>query len=205
MNNAEYLKTDDDFVKAKKAIDNIGKEFKPIASHEHAQSTSNFKLIYLLPAAVAACILLGVVLRPMFDSVGTQDHFSTYFQPSDISLLTRGAGSENIRSKAQAAFNDRKYDDASIHLSQLLQKDPSNLDIQFYLAIANIGSEKYDGAIKLLDSLEDQATYRPGANWYKALLHLKQSNTVEAIRLLNSIPAQSSYHNNAVELLEQLK
>lgn len=194
-----HLKSHDDFQKSKQLIQQIGQEFSsPINKH------SNFKLLYMLPFAATACLLLAFFFLPIQLHKSSEDLFAQYFEPSKISLIKRSLQDGDIQLKAQQAFNNADYRQANEYLVQLATGNNNDLDIQFYLAIAKIGSEDFNSALAILQELEQEQVYAAGAKWYAALSHLKLENTERASSLLQSIPETSSYYTRAASLLESL-
>lgn len=196
-----YLKTDDKFKSSRNVIQNISDEFKIGES----EKPSDFKLIYLLPVAVAASLLVALFVLPLNVSSDADKLFRQHYQPASISLVEKGTSDDELRLNAQSNFNSKNYTNAEKYLTELSAIEKDNLDISFYLAIAKIGAQDYNSAISLLKTLEEEGIYSAGAKWYIALANLELDNQDEAKSYLNQIPESSSYYSQARTLLQALK
>lgn len=198
-----FLKNEDAKQKAKSAIESVSEEFKQNDLSTSVKGRSNLR--YLIPIAIAATLLLGLFIRPLITSTDTSSLFSEYYQPAQLSLLTKGDTNAELKQKAQLAFNQQNYHEAVSYLTDLVNDDPSNEQLVFNLAIAELGANQFAAANSRLQSLRVHPVYGPGAHWYSALATIKMGNKENAITLLNNIPSQSSYYTSAQDLLQKLK
>ena len=151
--------------------------------------------------AAAVILLFGVVIAQQFSNP-TYDDFADY---GTISLTVRG-GENNLQTKAEKAFNQKDYKDAEKYLSQLLQNDPDNLELQLYKAVSLVELNKYEEADTLYQNIiKSPSVYTNKAHWYLALSKLKQKEKEESIRVLKSIPEDAEDFDSAQELLRKLE
>lgn len=151
--------------------------------------------------AAGIILLFGVVIAQQFSSP-TYDDFANY---GKISLTVRGSDNE-IHNKAEKAFNKKDYKDADKYLSQLLEKDPDNLELQLYKAISLVELNNYQEADALYQHvIQSPSVYSNKAKWYLALSKLKQKETSESIVVLESIPEDAEDFESAQKLLKKLK
>lgn len=151
--------------------------------------------------AAAVILLFGVVIAQQFSNP-TYDDFANY---GTLSLTVRGEENK-VQHKAEKAFNQKDYRNAEKYLSELLQKDSENLELQLYRAVSLVELNAYKTAdIMLHDIIESTSVYSNKARWYLALSKLKQNNKVASIEVLKSIPGDAEDYENAKKLLNKLQ
>ncbi|MBA6151685.1 tetratricopeptide repeat protein [Gelidibacter maritimus] len=151
--------------------------------------------------AAGVILLFGVVIAQQFSSP-TYDDFANY---GTISLTVRGSDNA-LQNQAEKAFNNKDYKDAEQHLSQLLQKDPNNLELQLYKAISLVELNRYDEADKLYQNvIQSPSVYSTKAKWYLALSKLKQKDESASIAVLKTIPEDADDFQSAQKLLRKLQ
>ncbi|MEO8773590.1 MAG: tetratricopeptide repeat protein [Gelidibacter sp.] len=151
--------------------------------------------------AAAVILLFGVVIAQQFSNP-TYDDFANY---GTISLTVRGAEND-LKAKAEKAFNQKDYRDAEKHLSQLLQNDQDNIELQLYKAVCLVELNKYEEADALYQKvIQSPSVYTSKAKWYLALSKLKQKEKVESIQVLKSVPEDAEDFDSAQELLRKLE
>ena len=151
--------------------------------------------------AAAVILLFGVVIAQQFSNP-TYDDFADY---GTISLTVRGVEND-LRAPAEKAFNQKDYKNAEKYLSQLLQADQDNYELQLYLAVSLVELNKYDKADALYKNIiQSPSVYKNTALWYMALSKLKQNKTVESSQILKSIPEDAEDFDRAQKLLRKLE
>lgn len=168
-------------------------------------ATSEVKVVRIKPwhysVAAAVILLFGIVIAQQFSNP-TYDDFANY---GTISLTLRGEGN-NLQTKAEKAFNNKDYEAAEKHLSELLQKDPNNIELQLYKAVSLVELNTYKEADALYQNIiQSPSVYASKAKWYLALSKLKQKNNAESIQILKSIPEDADDFDNAQKLLRKLE
>ena len=197
-----FLKNQDAITEAKTAIADLSQEFRE-SKVEPSSPNIKRRLFYLIPAAVAALLIIGLFIRPLISSTNTSasEFFGQYFEPAQLSLLTKSDSNTKLMQSAQLAFNQKQYSEAIVHLKELLSNDPTNEQYIFNLAIAELGVSDHDVSLSRLQPLLDHPIYGSGATWYSALAHLNVDDIEKTMLFLNKIPSQSSYYKSAQALL----
>ncbi|MCL8008486.1 hypothetical protein M8845_13740 [Gelidibacter japonicus] len=151
--------------------------------------------------AAGVILLFGVVIAQQFSSP-TYDDFANY---GKISLTVRGSEND-LQNKAEKAFNNKDYKDAERYLTQLLQKDQDNIELQLYKAVSLVELNKYEEADALYQNvIQSPSVYSNTAKWYLALSKLKQKKISESITALESISEDADDFESAQKLLKKLE
>lgn len=151
--------------------------------------------------AAGIILLFGVVIAQQFSNP-TYDDFANY---GSINLTVRGSDSD-LQNKAEKAFNNKDYKDAERYLTQLLQKDGDNIELQLYKAVSLVELNKYEEADALYQNIiQSPSVYRNTAKWYLALSKLKQNKDMESVTLLKTISADADDFESAQKLLKKLE
>lgn len=169
------------------------------------EATPEVKVVRIKPwyysVAAAVILLFGVVIAQQFSNPTYHD-FANY---GTISLTVRG-GADDVQTKAEKAFNTKNYKDAEKQLSQLLQNDPDNLELQLYKAVCLVELNNYEEADALYQNIiQSPSVYTNTAQWYLALSKLKQKKNAESIRVLKFIPEDAEDYGSAQKLLKKLE
>lgn len=150
--------------------------------------------------AAGIILLFGVVIAQQFSSP-VYDDFANY---GTLSLTVRGSEND-LQNKAEKAFNNKDYKDAEKHLSQLLQKDPDNIELQLYKAVSLVELNHYEDADALYQKvIQSPSVYSNKAKWYLALSKLKQKKNSESITVLKTIREDAEDFESAQKLLKKL-
>jgi|TARA_R110001606_G_scaffold214876_1_gene362745 hypothetical protein len=176
-------------------LENISKE------HFIKKAPSSYKTeIWKYAAAIALLITIGGYFLMDNDQPQYND-FATY--PS-ISLVQRSSGNLMAK-KAENAFNNKSFEEATSYLNELLHNDPNNQELLLYRGIAQIETEAYANAYKDLDKVAaGSSVYNNEALWQKALGLLKQKNYNKCKLVLVEIPPMADEYNKAQALLKKL-
>lgn len=213
---AEFKRAFDDFQQAERFLEHqFNNEEKTKSFKENlAQISSGYfkndtapepKAIRINPwyysVAAAVVLLFGVVIAQQFSNP-TYDDFADY---GTMSLTVRGSEND-LQAKAEKAFNQKDYRDAEKHLSQLLQKDQDNIELQLYKAVCLVELNKYQEADALYQNIsQSPSVYTSKAKWYLALSKLKQKEKAASILVLKSIPKDAEDFDSAQTLLKKLE
>ncbi|QHI38700.1 hypothetical protein IMCC3317_40940 [Kordia antarctica] len=165
-------------------------------------SKKKSKIFRLSQLAMVASITI-------FLGIFTYNHFSTpvysdYNDFETISVTVRDAEND-LKTRAENAFNSKKFEEAQLLFSQILKDNSENLEIQMYSAIALIETEHYGKANAiLLEISESNSAFKNKAKWYWALSKLKQNDFEECAKILKTIPKEAEDYNRAQRLLNKL-
>ncbi len=151
--------------------------------------------------AVAASVLLLIGLF-MFNS--SDPVYGDYANYKAISLTVRGHNNDLLKT-AEIAFNTKDFAKADTAFKDLLEKDETNTELQFYRGIANIELNNYEVADNLLQILsKGTSVYKNKAIWYLALSKLKQNDTEACSAILKTLPEEADDYKTAQKLLKEL-
>lgn len=215
------LKSDSEFEKAfntyKEASEFLEHEFgneeesiafknnlKSISDSYFEDKTSSSKGINLnfYKYAVAACValLVGFFVYNQFSNP-SYDDFMTY---DEVSLTVRGTQDE-LKTKAEEAFNKKDFSEAEIYFTQLIEVDNSNLELLLHKGVTLIEQNKFDEADALFGKLsQGNSAFKNKAIWYLALSKLKQQEFDECVKILKTIPEDAEDFKQAQKLLNKL-
>jgi cytochrome c-type biogenesis protein CcmH/NrfG len=172
-------------------------------SNEHfgTKTKRSFRTeIWKYAAVVVLLISIGgyVVLN---QSHPTYNEFAT---TPNIALVQRSGANESAK-KAEDAFNNRSFQEATEHLSNLLQDDPNNQELLLYRGIAQIETDSFANAYQDLDKVVNgTSVYKNEALWQKALGLLKQEEYDACKMVLVEIPDTADVYEKAQDLLKKL-
>lgn len=199
-----YLKNQEAITRSRSAISDVSQEFRKQFQAPEVKKTS--KIIYLIPSAIAAMLIVGLFIRPLITATDTSSSalFADYFHPTQLSLLTKNDSNNELLQNAQITFNQENYTEAIGHLTELIDREPANEQFRFNLAVAELGAGQSNQAITKLEQFYEHPLYGSAALWYAALSYLKLENIVNAKTSLNAIPTDSSYFEAAQQLLKKL-
>lgn len=182
----------------KENLENISNRyFNENATEEKSNRFSIFK--YAIAATVA--LLIGITAFNQLSNPSYND----YNNHETISLSVRGE-EDSLLKEAEKAFNTKNYSEAEIIFNTILEKDPSNLEIQLYKAISLVEIDQFSEADELLWGLaETNSAYKNKAKWYWALSKLKQEDKEACIKILQQISEATEYYKHAQKLLNKLE
>lgn len=176
-------------------LETLGKE------HFEEKAPTSFKtVIWKYAAAIVLLISIGGYLlmnnnQPQYNDFATQQ---------TISLVQRSNG-DPLAKKAEDAFNNKSYMEATDYFSELLRNDSNRQELLLYRGIAQIEIEAYDNAYKDLDKVASgTSVYKNEALWYKALSLLKQKKYDACKLVLVKIPPTADEYDKAQDLLDKL-
>jgi predicted Zn-dependent protease len=131
-------------------------------------------------AAVVAIVLSGSLwlLRPSASERLFADHFV-----ADPGLpVAMGSTDDPAFADAMVSYKEGHYAEASTKWSPLLQADPTNDTLRFYVASASLADGDASAAIPLLSSLTNDptSTFRNKSRWFLFLAYLKAGEVEKA-------------------------
>ena len=152
----------------------------------------------------AAAIVLLITIGGYFLINNNQPQYNDFATQPNISLVQRNSG-DPLAKKAENAFNNKSFEEATDYLSELLKNDPNKQELLLYRGISQIETGAYGNAHKDLDEVASgTSVYKNEALWYKALGLLKQKKYNECKLVLIEIPPTADEYIKAQDLLEEL-
>ncbi|SMG47321.1 hypothetical protein [Arenibacter troitsensis] len=152
----------------------------------------------------AAAIVMLITIGGFFLMDNDQPQYTDFATYPTISLVQRGSG-DPMAKKAENAFNNKSFEEATAYLNELLGNDPNNQELLLYRGIAQTETGNYQNAYKDLDEVASgSSVYKNEALWQKALGLLKQKNYNKCKLVLVEIPPSADEYNKAQTLLKKL-
>lgn len=133
--------------------------------------------------------------------------YASYFSPA-AGLPTTLSHTNNARfSEGMISYKLEEYAEAREWWQPLLQADPANDTLNFYMGVASLADEQTEGAIHYLSKVaeENNSVYYTDARWYLALAYLLNEKEEKARTLLQGLSEQdNSYREQSIEIIEKI-
>ncbi|GMQ30124.1 tetratricopeptide repeat protein [Algoriphagus confluentis] len=155
--------------------------------------------------AVAATVSLILVGWWGFQSVfqsSNEKLFVAYYQ-TDPGLITAMSGSDSYEfDRGMVDFKEGKYREALVRWELLLEEDPADDTLLYFVAMAHLEMENYPLSQELLKQVadEDSSEFKEDASWYLALIYLKKGEMEAAKLILSNLEKPE-----AQELLQKIQ
>ena len=161
---------------------------------------------YLVAASITFLVLLGGAYHLMKPVKYTNNNlFAMYYTGENAHNLTRSAGNNN--DEAMSKYREADFSGALVLFNEILDKDPNNIYIRYYMGLSCIETGQNGKAIKEFKYIIDQKNnlFIENAQWYLALTYLKDNQVKEAKSLLGQIINSSNPHNKeASQILKRI-
>lgn len=153
-------------------------------------------------AAALFLLIFGVYMyQNSFKPINYED-FVSY---SSIDITVRSTQNE-LLTKAERAFNNKDFENASKNLETLIKQDESNTELKLYHGFCLIELNIFEKADQILNTISSgNSVYKNQALWYLALSKLKQKEYTSSKNILLRIDKDSPEYNLAKPLLSKLK
>ncbi|HMQ59710.1 MAG TPA: hypothetical protein PKE06_03525 [Flavilitoribacter sp.] len=166
--------------------------------------------------SIAAGILLMILFLPgiLSPEPGTmQELAGIYLEKDQLTDPTVRGGNgtqDELRSRAQEAFNKGDFKTAIDLRLQLIQQAPGDISDQFFLALAYLHNEQAANSVPFFKKTLEMAPtndnrFAEESAWYISLAYLKTGNREAARDALRSIREGDWRYKEAVELLGKLE
>lgn len=161
----------------------VTRMLKSIAAEEVASemsmTKSNWKQ-YLKVAAVVAIVLSGSLwlLRPSANERLFADHYT-----ADPGLpVTMGSTADLVFADAMVSYKEGHFAEARAKWSTLLQQEPMNDTLRYYMASAWLAEGDARAAIPMLEGLanESASMFHARANWFLLLAYVRSGEIAKA-------------------------
>lgn len=197
----QYVSQKDQTESASKLIKELGQEFNPALKTKTISIKKKSNWRYYLPLAAAAVLVLGLFIRPLFNS-SSLHHID--YEASPLSFQERSQESNELLQLSAEAFNNENYKLAIGHLDALILSNVEVNKARLYKSIALLNTGQHDEARAELKQLENVDMFDNASYYYRGLSHLDTGDASEANRYFNLISANSSYYKRAEERIKQL-
>jgi len=103
-------------------------------------------------------------------------------------------------------YNNGNYEEAIKLYKNHLSRNPDDVDVQLYMAVAQLFHGAIPASISNLEqlSLSEEASLLSHSSWYLSLAYLKNKQPSKAKKLLEQLKIDSIYAKQAQKLLDQL-
>lgn len=162
--------------------------------------------IFLIAASALLFALAGVYVFRNSQS----DHeqlFQEYFQPYD-NVISERSGRNDSQQKGMELYDQKKYDEAIIHLKRAASEDSDNPALKCYLGIAYLAGGHAQEAKTIFEAMvhDDHELFKEVAEWNLAMTYLKLDTETSLKKTLEGIIQQKNhvYHKQAADLLRRL-
>jgi len=183
----------------KATLTNLGKKYiKEETVKKETKVISLFNYKKLLVAASIA-VLIGLFVFNNGDPA-----YSDFANHTSLEFTVRGENDE-MRSKAEEAFNTKNYTEALKLITKIGNQDLKDTEIQLYRGICYLELNSYDAAEGLFNKISNgDSAFKYKATWYKALTYLKQEQFEKCKNTLKTIPESTEEYELAQKLLKKL-
>jgi len=183
----------------KATLTNLGKKYiKEETVKKETKVISLFNYKKLLVAASIA-VLIGLFVFNNGDPA-----YSDFANHTNLEFTVRGENDE-MRSKAEEAFNTKNYTEALKLITKIGNQDLKDTEIQLYRGICYLELNSYDAAEGLFNKISNgDSAFKYKATWYKALTYLKQEQFEKCKNTLKTIPESTEEYELAQKLLKKL-
>ncbi len=193
--------------------------FQELESNLPKEESNEEKVVEMQPSkglgsiwkVAAAIVLLAIPTYLILNSGPTADElYNQYYQsyPNVITSTERSQEENPPEQNEALAYYESGNFEAAIEAFQAeLEELPEAADMQFYLGVSQMETNRLEHAIESLTAVveSNNTQFRDQALWYLALAKMKNGNEVEAEGLLKHIiTKENSYSTRAEEILEQL-
>lgn len=147
---------------------------------------------------IAACLLVFFLINPFKNSDNT-----LYQLPEMHSEIVRGDAQEKAVRYEEAVvyYKEGEFSKARQVLATLLESDPENAQLQFYLAMTYYGEKAWKESAKELKPLSSgKSVFKEEALYYRAISQYRLGEKEEAFNTLDKIAPQSVYYAKVKKL-----
>jgi len=162
------------------------------------------------PLAIAASLALLVLAGWwLFTLQSTQAEglYAAYFFPAVGLPTTLGYTEDPQFAEGMISYKLQEYAEARNYWKSLVEADPQNDTLNYYMGIAFLADEMPDQAVNHLQRVvqQDESAYQNDAKWYVALAYLLAEQEENAKTILNELAAtESNYQEPSREILNDL-
>jgi TolA-binding protein len=189
---------------------NFEKNTEHYPDNVKSNSVSKTRIVRFISLSAAAVLGLFVLIRTLLPSSDPEKIFKTYYNSYKVtSSVTRGVAARESDSYSLAVENYRvgDYQAAATGLTDVIQKDSSQVSARFFMGLVNLATGDLKNAIRILGSSAIiTGEYGKDASWYLGLAYLKTGEKEKAARCFGSLAdSPGFYSERAGKILRRLK
>ena len=150
--------------------------------------------------ALAASITVIATAIWFLTKPSGEPSYRQYAQHAPLSLTVLG-NTEQAKTDAEKAFNEKKYALALTSLSKVLADEPDNITAQLYRGICLLELNRAAEARAIFEPMSaGNSAFREEAQWYLALSYLQENNLAACKAELAKIGPDSPHYENAQKI-----
>ena len=133
--------------------------------------------------------------------------YAAYFSPAAGLPTTLSYTNDARFSEGMISYKLGAYAEAREWWQPLLQADPANDTLNFYMGVAALADEQTDGAINYLSKVveENNSIYYADARWYLALAYLLDENKEKVKTILQDLSEEDgTYREQSIEIIKKI-
>lgn len=182
----------------------LARTFRSIAAEERATDTNTERgrgryLAYAASIAVLLTVAIWWFARPPLN----ERLFAEHFMPEPGLPVTMGATDDPVFADAMVYYKEGRYAEASQRWAPLLEQEPTNDTLLFYMAMVEMASSAGAQAIPKLNTVvQGPSIFQSRARWYLFLLHVERGSLEEARSM--RLEKDSVYGERVTRILSKL-
>ncbi|MEM9829023.1 MAG: tetratricopeptide repeat protein [Bacteroidota bacterium] len=163
------------------------------------------------PMAIAASVALLILAGWWIFNLQTsspESVYAAYFTPAEGLPTTLGYSTNTDFAEGMVSYKLEEYTEALEYWQPLLEVDPTNDTLNYYVGVTFLANEQPDSAIDYLTTVVsgEQSSFRTPAQWYLALAYLKTDEQEQAKPLLEDLANRdNSYQSQSSEILQKME
>ncbi|MHC1708731.1 MAG: tetratricopeptide repeat protein [Bacteroidales bacterium] len=180
-------------------------------AHQRYEKKDRRPLWYKMAAAVIVFLAVGgIVLLLTNRSSPTRDLADKYYQTYQPlnGVRSDNPDQDKILSAAFQAYDNGDFHSSARDFEALLQLNPANNQVRFYLAVTYMEDNKGTKAIRLLQEIIDSRDvyYLSQSEWYLGICYLWLGRKDEAMLPFERLAKKKGYYQQqALKVLEEIK
>ena len=159
-----------------------------------------------IAASVALLILAGWWIFNL-QTLSPESVYAAYFTPAEGLPTTLGYSTNTDFAEGMVSYKLQEYTEALEYWQPLLEADPNNDTLNYYVGVTFFADEQPDSAIGYLTDVvsSEQSSLRTSAQWYLALSYLKTDQSEQAKSLLEDLTNRDNpYQSRSSEILQKM-
>lgn len=163
------------------------------------------------PMAIAASVALLILAGWWIFNLQTsspESVYAAYFTPAEGLPTTLGYSTNTDFAEGMVSYKLEEYAEALEYWQPLLEVDPTNDTLNYYVGVTFLANEQPDSAIDYLTTVVsgEQSSFRTSAQWYLALAYLKTDQGEQAKPLLEDLANRNNpYQSQSSEILQKIE
>ena len=163
------------------------------------------------PMAIAASVALLILAGWWVFNLQTsspESVYAAYFTPAEGLPTTLGYSTNTDFAEGMVSYKLEEYAEALEYWQPLLEADPTNDTLNYYVGVTSLADEQSDSAIDYLTTVvnSEQSSFRTSAQWYLALSYLKSDQREQAKSLLKDLANRDNpYQSQSSEILQKIE